>query len=79
MFPSFGVEAITGLIPINLYLQNLSERSQLQADSLLFNHILRSLMEPRENSSHNQHLLSLGGLTRHQCNLIKGPLVDIDN
>ena len=79
IFLSFGIEAIAGLIPINLYLQKLSGRSQLRVHSLLSNHILRSLMEPRENSLYNQHLLSLGALTRCQCNLIKGPLVDMDN
>jgi len=31
---SFGVEAITGFIPINLHLKKLSGRSQLQAYSL---------------------------------------------
>ena len=36
-------------------------------------------MKPKENSSHNQHSLSLGGLTRCQYNLIKGPLVNMDN
>jgi len=32
--PTFGIEAIVGLIPINLYLQKLSGRSQLRAHSL---------------------------------------------
>ncbi len=32
--PLFSVEAIAGLIPINLYLQKLSGRSQLCAHSL---------------------------------------------
>jgi len=36
-------------------------------------------MEPRENSSHNQHSLSLSSLIRRQCNLIKDSLVDMDN
>jgi len=79
IFLSFGVKAIIGLIPINLHLQKLSRRSQLRVYSLLSNYILCSFMKPRENSSHNQHSLSLGGLTRYQCNLIKGLLVDMDN
>ena len=29
MFPTFGIEAIIGLIPINLHLQKLDDRSQL--------------------------------------------------
>ena len=77
--PSFGVEAITGLIPINLYLKKLSERSQLQAHLLPSNHILHLLMEPRNDLSYHQHSLSLGGLTKCQHTLIKGSVVNIDN
>jgi len=36
----FGLKAIAGLIPINLYLQKLSRRSQLRAHTLPNNHIL---------------------------------------
>jgi len=36
-------------------------------------------MEPREDLSYYQHPLSLGSLTRHQCNLIKGLLVNMNN
>ena len=63
-FPPFGVEAIIGLIPINLHLKKLSGRSQLQAYSLPPNHILCSLIEPKEDSLYYQHPLSLGSLTR---------------
>jgi len=38
--PSFGIEAITELIPINLHLYKLSGRTQLRAHSLPYNHIL---------------------------------------
>jgi len=74
-----GIKAITVLIPINLHLKKLSRKSQLWAYSLLSNHILYSLIEPRDNLSYHQHLLSLGKLTRHQCHLIKGSAIDIDN
>jgi len=40
MSPSIGVEAITGLIPINLHLQKIGGRSQLRVHLLLSNHIL---------------------------------------
>jgi len=40
MSPSMGVEAITGLIPINLHLQKIGGRSQLRVYLLLSNHIL---------------------------------------
>ena len=75
----FSIEAIASLISINRYLQKLSERSQLQAYFLSFNHIICSLIEPRTCSLFNQHLFSLRLLTRCQYNLVKGPLVDIDN
>ena len=60
---SFSIEAIAGLIPINLYFQKLSKKLQLQVYSLPFSHILQSLMESRTNSLLNQHQLSLGILT----------------
>ena len=43
--PSYEIEAIISLIFIHLYLQKLSSRLQLRAHSLLYNHILRSLIE----------------------------------
>jgi len=76
---SFGVKAITGLIPINFHLKKLSGRLQLWAHSLPSNYILYLLIESRNDSSYHQHSLSLGSLTRHQCTLIKGSVVDMDN
>ena len=76
---SFGIEAITGLIPIYLYLQKLSRKSQLRAHILSANHILRSLIENNSENPTNPHPLSLSSLTRCQCGLIKGHLVDMDN
>ena len=61
--PSFGIEAIIGLIPINLHPQKLSRRLQLWAHTLSSSYILWSLIEPRSNLSLNQHQLSLGTLT----------------
>ena len=75
----FRVEAIAGLIPINLHLKKLSRRSQLWAHSLLSNHIFHSLMELRNDSLYHQHLLSFGGLTRCQCTLIKRLVVNMNN
>ena len=77
--PSSGVEAIAGLILINLHLKKLSRRSQLRVHSLPSNHILCLLMEPRDNTSNDQHLLSLSNLTRYQYQLIKESVVDMDN
>ena len=79
MSPLFGIEAIAGLIPINLHLQKLSRRSQLQVHSLSNSYIFHFLMEPKANASTKLHLLSLGFLTKCQHELIKESVVDIDN
>jgi len=62
--PSLGIEAITGLMPINLHLQKLSGRSQLCAPSLLPNYILYSLIEAKPNITLPYHLLLLDSLTK---------------
>ena len=64
MSPLLDVETITGLIPINLYLQKLGGKSQLRAYSLLPNHILQFLMSLCLNSHSHQHAFSLNSLTR---------------
>jgi len=51
MLPILGIEAIVGLIPINLDLQKLDGRSQLRTHSLPPNHIIHSLIEPISSSS----------------------------
>ena len=66
-------------INCNIYLQKLSGRLQLCAHSLPINYILCSLMEPKANDLTKLHLLSLGFLSKHQCQLIKGPIVNMDN
>jgi len=76
---SFSIEAIAGLIPINFHLQKLSRRLQLHTHSLSTNHILCFLIEPRMKDSTKLHSLSLGFLSKHQCQLIKGPIVNMDN
>jgi len=80
--PILGIEAIVGLIPINLHLQKLGGRSQLRMYSLSPNHIIHSLIELISSSSFPlipQHSFSLGSFTKCQCELIKGYVVDIDN
>jgi len=62
--PLFSVEAIAGLIPINLYLQKLSGRSQLCAHSLPNNHILHFLMKPKSVTPSRSHMLSFGSLSK---------------
>ena len=76
---SFSIKAITGLIPIHLYLWKLSSRSQLRAHSLPFNHILKLLLESRQVNKYKTHQLSLERLTPKQYLNIKGSVVDMNN
>lgn len=76
--PFFGIKAIAGLIPIHLHIQKLSGRSHLRAHALLSNYILQSLLESRLNIPSNPHHLSLCLLTKHQWEMIKGPVVDMN-
>ena len=77
--PSFGIEAITGLILIHLHLQKLSGKLQLRAHSLLYNHILRSLLKIRQLSFNIPYQLLLDILIPFQCSKIKESIVNIDN
>jgi len=43
--PSFGIEAIVGLMPINLHLQKPGGRSQLHTCKLPPSHLIRSLID----------------------------------
>jgi len=76
---SFGVEAIASLIPIHLYLQKLSGRSQLRAYTLFANYILCSFIESNSDIPLHLHSLLLSSLARRQCGLIKDYLVNINN
>jgi len=78
-FPSFGVEAIMGLISINLHLCKLSGCAQLKVHLLPYNHILQSLLESRSSNDLTQYPLSLNFLTHHQRENIKGFIVNMDN
>ena len=79
MSPSSSIKAITGLILINLHFQKLSGRLQLRSHSFPHNHILQSLMEPKTLLSSKLHSLSLSSLSKCQRELIKGPVIDMDN
>ena len=79
MFSLSGIEAITELILINLYLQKLSGRSQLRSHTLSHNHMLWSLMEPKTLLLSKLYSLLLSSLSKYQRELIKGPIVDMDN
>jgi len=63
MLPMLGIEAIAGLIPINLHLQKLGRRFQLKTHSLPSNHIICSLMEIIMNVHYHFHQF----LNTHLC------------
>ena len=60
--PSYGIEALAGLIPINLHFQKLGGCSQLQAYRLPFSHIVRSLIDSQLNLQSNLNAVALNSL-----------------
>ena len=60
-------------------MQKLYDHFLLQAHSLPSNHIIISLLEPRNPNTQESHHLFLDKLTPRQRASTKGPLVDIDN
>jgi len=79
MSPMAEIKAIASLIPIHLHLQKLNRQFLLQAHLLSYNHIISSILESRDSSSHESHHLSVNKLIPRQCSIIKDSLVDIDN
>jgi len=79
MSPSFGIEAIAGLMPINLHSQKLGERSQLHTCKLPPSHLIRSLIDLQLNSDSGLDVVALDSLTNRQQSLVKGYLVDSAN
>ena len=79
MFPSFGIEAIAELIPINLHLQKLGGRSQLYTSKLSPNYLIWSLINSWLNSDSCLEVVALNSFTNRQCSLVKGYLVDSAN
>ena len=79
MFSSFGIKAIVELMPINLHLQKLGERSQLCTYKLPLNHLIQSLINSWLNSNSGLNVVALDSLTNKQQSLVKGYLVDSAN
>jgi len=73
---SHSIEAIAGLIPINLHLQELGGRSQLHASKLPSSHLICLLIELQLNSNSSLNSVTLHSLTNRQHSLVKGYLVD---
>jgi len=79
MSPSFGIEAIVGLMLINLHLQKLGGKSQLCTCKLPPSHLIWSLIDLQLNSNLGLDVVALDSLTNRQQFLVKSHLVDSAN
>ena len=77
--PSAGIKAITGLLPIYLYLQKLNGRFHARAHTLPTNHIIKLLLKTRHMNDKEAHWLLLERLTPRQWVNIKDLIINIDN
>ena len=77
--PTEGLEAITGLIPIKLYLHKLISRSQLCSAALPKNYLIKTLMDDPLSIYYKPPPHSINLLNDHQKNFVKGYLMDLHN
>jgi len=75
--PSEGVEAIAGLIPINLYLKKLNGRHHLRYATVHPSHTINTLLDKHQNRNQNQHKFALANLTNKQISKLKSPIKDV--
>ena len=75
-FPTEGIKAIAGLIPIKFYLQKITKRSLIRPFKLPDNHIIKNLLNntPLSTKMTNSH--NIGFLTNRQRSLTKGFIID---
>ena len=71
MSPSYCIEAIAGLISINLHLQKLRGRSQLHASKLPSSYLIYLLIKSRLNFNPCLNTVAFNSLTDRQCSLVK--------
>ena len=76
---TLGIETITSLISIYLYLRKLSNRNQLQTATLLHNYIIKLLLERSNTPKSQPHHLMLGNIISKQQQRIKNSIVNINN
>jgi len=79
MLPTVGIEVISSLIPIHLYLKKLYSRFLLRDLSLPSNHIIKSILSSNGSTRHTSHSLFLNNLTLKQRLCLNSPLIDMDN
>lgn len=76
--PTWGIEAIAGLIPIHLHLNKLGGRHNLRTASLPRQHAIRTLLDPQHSKSASPHRMATSQLTPKQNIRLKSPIVDIN-
>ena len=76
---TWGIKAISSLIPIHLHLQKISRRYWLQTTSLLLNHVINLVLENRYTKNSLSHCLFLENITIKQWQKIKSSIVDTNN
>ena len=74
--PTGGIEALAGLIPIQLHLKKLVKWSCLRAATFPLQHVLMSLLSAKHSKGTPPYPQSLALLNDIQCACLKGPLLD---
>ena len=74
-----GIEAVTSLIFIHLYLKKLYNRFYLRSFSLSPNHIIKLILSLNGSAEYILHSLSLKYLTSIQRHYLKSPLINMEN
>jgi len=75
--PSLGVEAITDLVPIHLYIKKLYGRFLLCQSSLPSNHIIHSILSSDGLHEHSSHNASIDYLIAKQRSRLKSSLINV--
>ena len=79
MLPTAGIKAISGLIPIHLYLKKLYNRFLLRDFLLSSNHIIKSIINTDRPHNQAKYCLSINSLILKQVLHLRSPLINMDN
>ena len=77
--PSIEIETIASLIYRYLHLYKLSGRNQLQTITLLYNYVIKSLLEKRHAMNSQLYNFTLRNMTSRQQQKIKSSIVNMNN
>ena len=77
--PTLGIEAISGLIPIHLYLKKLYRRFLLWESFLPSNHIINNILSSNRLQKQSSHNASIDYLIAKQRLHLKSPLINVDD